>query len=83
MSGGDTAREAEQVYIATLRRMSPEARLAQAFGLVALTRVLVERGIATRHPDYSPDEVSLAASRISLGDDLFRRVYPRAGRVSP
>lgn len=83
MGNSDTTHEADQATLATLRRMPPEARLVQAFGLVSLTRDLVERGVLTRHPEYSPDQVRMAAIQVSLGEDLFRVAYPGSPPLRP
>ena len=39
-----------QLYIQTLRRMSPEARLRKAFDLTKLGRDLFRHGLRQRHP---------------------------------
>lgn len=46
-------------------------------------RTLAAGGIAARHPEYSTGEVKLALYRLILGDDLFRRAWPRAPLLSP
>jgi len=83
MTRGDTAGEARQTYIAILRRMRAEARLAQALDLTDLARELLELGIAIRHPEYSPSEVCHAAVRVSLGKALFSQAYPGLPQLLP
>jgi hypothetical protein len=45
------------VYLETLRRMTPEQRLLKAFELSELSHELLRAGIRQRHPDAGPDEV--------------------------
>ncbi len=44
------------VYIETLRRMTPEQRLAKAFELSDFSKRLFVHGLRKRHPDLSPEE---------------------------
>ena len=44
------------LYIQTLRRMTPEQRLAKAFELTEFARELFRQGLRKRHPDLSPEE---------------------------
>jgi len=46
-----------QVYIATLRAMSSEARLRKAFELSSLARELLRTGLRRRHPELSETEL--------------------------
>jgi hypothetical protein len=41
----------------------------------ALRRMVVE-GVRQRHAEYSADQVRLAVARLSLGEELFAKVYP-------
>ncbi len=45
------------LYIQILRRMSPEARLAQAFELTEFSRTLFRQGLRRRHPSLSDAEI--------------------------
>ncbi len=72
----DTTREAGQVQLAVFRRMPPERRLELALSMSDSLRALVAAGVRSRHPEYDARQVRLAVSRISLGDELFRKVYP-------
>jgi hypothetical protein len=47
-----------------------------AFDMSDELRRYVERGVRDRHPEYDDREVTLATSRIWLGDELFRCAYP-------
>jgi hypothetical protein len=47
-----------RVYIATLRRMTPEQRLAKAVELSEMTREALRAGLAQRHPQATPAELT-------------------------
>jgi hypothetical protein len=51
------ARPNRQLYLQTLRRMTPEQRLLKAFELSELSHDLLRAGIRQRCPDAGPDEV--------------------------
>ena len=46
-----------QIYIQTLRRMSPEARLMKSFELSDFSKNLFLHGLRKRFPDLSDDEI--------------------------
>jgi len=46
-----------QLYLETLRRMTPEQRLLKAFELTDLTHELLRAGVRQRFPDAGEDEV--------------------------
>lgn len=46
-----------QLYLETLRRMTPEQRLLKAFELTEQSRELLRAGIRRRFPDASPQEL--------------------------
>jgi hypothetical protein len=72
----DTSEEAARVQLAVFRRMRPEERLELAFQMTNELRGRLAEGVRQRHPEYSEDQVRLAVIRLTLGDDLFRTVYP-------
>ncbi len=72
----DTSKEAWEVYLSVLSRMTPERRVEIAFDSSEMARELSRTGIRMRHPDYTEREVNLALFRILYGDELFHRVYP-------
>jgi len=72
----DTSPEAHRVQMEILRRLSPEQRLRQAFELTELARAISAAGVRARHPDYTEHQVHMAVIRLTLGDELFHRVYP-------
>lgn len=44
------------IYLATLRRMTPEQRLQKAFELSEFSKQLFIHGLRRRFPDASPEE---------------------------
>jgi hypothetical protein len=52
------ARPNRRVHIETLRRMTPERRLAKAFELSDMTREALRAGLAQRYPDATPQELT-------------------------
>jgi hypothetical protein len=72
----DTSLEAARVQWSVFRRMSATRRLEIALSLSDSLRRLVGAGVRSRHPDYSEEQVRHAVIRLSLGEDLFRKVYP-------
>jgi hypothetical protein len=47
-----------RIYIETLRRMTPEQRLAKAVELSEMTREALRAGLAERHPDATPEDLT-------------------------
>jgi hypothetical protein len=72
----DTRPEAAAVLFEIYRRMPPLRRFELALEMGEMARSLSDAGVRSRHPDYSDEQVRLAVIRLSLGDDLFREVYP-------
>lgn len=72
----DTTEEAARVQLAVFRRMTPEKRLELAFEMTNELRHRLAEGVRHRHPEYSEEQVRLAVIHLTLGDDLFRKVYP-------
>jgi hypothetical protein len=72
----DTTLEAQRVQFEVFRRMPPGKRLEMALQMSDSLRAVAASGVRGRHPDYSEDQVKMAVIRLSLGDDLFRKVYP-------
>jgi hypothetical protein len=79
----DTSLAAHAAQIAWLRRLTPAARVELAVQMSEDTRALARMGIATRHPEYTPEERTLALWRLLLGDELFQRAWPRAPLLAP
>ena len=72
----DTTEEATRVQFEVFRRMTGEKRLVLAFQMTADLRRRLAEGIRQRHPEYNPRQVQLAVIRLTLGDEVFRTVYP-------
>jgi hypothetical protein len=72
----DTTLEAARVQFEVFRRMPPGKRLELAFHMSDSLRQLVASGVRSRHPDYTEDQVRLAVIRLTLGEKLFRQVFP-------
>lgn len=74
----DTAPEAARVQWEIFRQMSPSRRLELALRMSDSLRDVVASGVRCRHPGFNEEQVRLAVIRLSLGDQLFRQVYPDA-----
>lgn len=72
----DTSLEAMRAYVSALRKLGPGGRARLVFQLSADVRRRVEAGVRHRHPEYGEREVRLGATRVALGEELFRRVCP-------
>jgi hypothetical protein len=72
----DTSLEALRVQSEILRAIGIEGRAKVLFDLNAQARALCEAGVRKRHPEYTDDQIRLARIRLTLGDELFRKVYP-------
>ncbi len=72
----DTTVEAARVQAAVWQRIGMGKRLAMVSEMIENGRLLSEWGVRQRHPEYTPDEVRLAAIRVRLGEELFRKAYP-------
>ena len=74
----DTIPEAARVQWDIFRRMSPSKRLELALRMSDSLRNVVASGVRDRHAGWSEEQVRLAVIRLTLGDELFRQVYPGA-----
>ena len=74
----DTTPEAARVQWDIFRRMSPSKRLELALRMSDSLRNVVASGVRDRHPGWSEEQVRLAVIRLTLGEELFRHVYPHA-----
>jgi hypothetical protein len=72
----DTTLEAFHVQVTILRRLDPARRLELACQLSDYLREVSAAGVRQRHPEYSEKQVRLAVARLTLGEKLFREVYP-------
>lgn len=72
----DTTLEAARIEISILRKIGMEGRGRMAIELSDNLRATVEAGIRQRHPEYDDNMVKLAALRLAIGEELFRKAYP-------
>ena len=79
----DTTAEAHRLQTEIYARMGGTARVSIAFELTEAVRRLALAGIRHRHPEYTDDQVRAAWARLTLGDDLYREVWPDRPLVSP
>ena len=79
----DTSPDAHEAQIQAYRRMGGAARVAVMFRLSESARRWSIAGIRRRHPDYDDVQLRLALARMTLGDDLVRRVWPDRELLDP
>jgi hypothetical protein len=72
----DTTRDAAEAQFDAFKRMQPHQRLKVALEMSTSLRNTVVSGVRSRHPDYTLEQVTLAVSRLMLGDQLFGEVCP-------
>jgi hypothetical protein len=77
MVPADTTLNAARVYFDVLRRIGPKGRGTRTAELIEGIRAVTASGVRQRHPDYSEEQVRLAVVRLTLGERLFRRAFPR------
>jgi hypothetical protein len=63
--------------------MGGAGRVAVMFRLSESARRWSIAGIRRRHPDYDDVQLRLALARMTLGDDLVRRVWPDCELLDP
>jgi hypothetical protein len=83
MAPSDTTRDASAVRTERLRQLGSQRRSEIALELSNTTREIAREGIRRRHPTYSEHEIELALRRLLVGDELFRRVWPREPLLAP
>lgn len=74
----DTTSDAARVQLAALRRLSPDRRLEMALELSDSLRSVTAAGVRSRHPEFTEEQVHFAVLRLTLGNELFAKVYPGA-----
>ena len=79
----DTSPEAQAAQQRWLARLTPEQKVELAFQMSEEVREIARAGIASRHPEYSRQDVNFAMLRLIYGDDLFRKAWPRAPVLEP
>ena len=68
---------ADAVMWQTLRKLGFAGRMRLTFALSESLRSISEAGVRRRHPEYDEKRVRLAATKLAIGDELFKRAYPR------
>ncbi|MCD4783168.1 MAG: hypothetical protein K8T10_04970 [Candidatus Eremiobacteraeota bacterium] len=72
----DTTPEAFMAQFAIYKKMSGSQRVKLAIEASDALRETVKAGVRQRHPEYDEEKVKLAALKLSIGDELFRKAYP-------
>lgn len=71
----DTSPEAWKVFIDLHRAMPPEVKLRQTLEFSHAVRRLSEAGLRQRYPHADEHEILLRYARLTLGPELYRKVY--------
>jgi hypothetical protein len=79
----DTDAAAHEVQRDILRRLGGRERVEIMFRLNEAARRMAMAGIRTRHPEYDDEMVTRAYTRLVLGDELVRAVWPGRDLVAP
>ena len=58
-----------------MRRMTPGERMQRAFEFSAMLRAFGEAGLRRRHPHAGDREIFLRAAHLTLGAELYNKVY--------
>ncbi len=59
-----------------LRKLGFAGRARMTFDLNRSLRSITEAGVRRRHPDYDERRIRLAATKLTVGPELFKLVYP-------
>ena len=76
MTDATALHEPDAAMVRILRDLGFEGRVRMTFELNKSLRSISEAGVRHRHPDYDERRVRLAAIKLALGPDLFKKVYP-------
>ena len=79
----DTSDEVWQLQMAAIARRPVADRLAEWAALNRAISQMEADGIRRRHPNYSDQQVVLAAARIRYGDELVRAAWPNERLLDP
>jgi hypothetical protein len=77
VSARDTTPDALRVRTEIYRRMTVDQRVRLAMEMSSTTRAIALDGIRRRHPEYDEHQARMALFRLLVGDELFRRAWPR------
>lgn len=83
MSSRDTTPDAAAVQTAIYRRMTSDQRTQLGAEMSAMARAIARENIQRRHPEYGAHQVRMALYRLLLGDELFRRAWPKEPLLAP
>jgi len=72
----DTTPEAFKAQFEIYRKMTGSQRVKLAIEASDALRETVKAGIRQRHPDYDEEKVKLAALKLAIGEELFKKAYP-------
>jgi len=75
MRPADTSPEAWKVFIDVQRKLTPAEKLRLAFEWSEVVRQFAEAGLRERYPNADDREILLRYARMTLGRDLFHKVY--------
>jgi len=73
----DTTVEALRKQFEILERIGIEGRAEMTFQLSDNLRQIIEDGVRFRNPEYSDSQVRQEVLRITLGDELYRKVFKK------
>jgi len=71
----DTSPEAWEVFIELQRRMSPSEKLRRTLEYSDSIRHAALQGLRQRYPEAGERQLFLMMARMTLGAELFRKVY--------
>ena len=72
----DTTPEAFRYHIQVLRNLGPDGRAKLTAALCIGLRRTVEAGVHMRHPEYDDSQIKLAVIRLTVGEVVYRRLFP-------
>ncbi|MCX6605280.1 MAG: hypothetical protein NTV52_17020 [Acidobacteria bacterium] len=74
----DTTPEAQRVYEAAIRAVTPAERVSMCMEIIAVTDGLLRAGIRLRFPEAGAEESEYQLLRAKYGKELARQVYGRS-----
>ena len=74
----DTHSESAVRQAEILRSIGLAGRAEMTFQLSDNVRAITINGIHSRHPEYTPQQVTEALFRLTLDAELFRQIFPHS-----
>ncbi len=74
----DPTAEAQRVYEAAIRAMTPAERVAMCMEMIAVTDNLLRAGIRLRFSEAGAEEFEHQSPQAKYGKELARQVYGRS-----